>query len=170
MPLAQFLQSMRGRCRYCEQQAGVLQRDHPECRDTYQAGIQEMVSLVTKAATDHSFNETALRQSLSAIANRSRATDEDTERSLEEGFAQGVAQAMADGIITRDEEERLRAFRDRLALENSAADQGRAGRTGPGRGGPGRDGGQAGSHLRAERGRPPPGPHALHQAGRPGPG
>ena len=31
---------------------------------------------------------------------------------------------MADGIITRDEEERLRAFRDRLALENSAADQG----------------------------------------------
>ena len=31
---------------------------------------------------------------------------------------------MADGMITRDEEERLRAFRDRLALENSAADQG----------------------------------------------
>ena len=35
-----------------------------------------------------------------------------------------MAQAMADGIITRDKEERLRAFRDRLALENSAADQG----------------------------------------------
>ena len=33
---------------------------------------------------------------------------------------QGVAQAMADGIVTRAEEERLRAFRDRLALENSA--------------------------------------------------
>ena len=31
---------------------------------------------------------------------------------------------MADGIITRDEEERLRAFRDRLVLENSAVDQG----------------------------------------------
>ena len=35
-----------------------------------------------------------------------------------------MAQAMAEGIITRDEEERLRAFRDRLALENSAVDQG----------------------------------------------
>ena len=35
-----------------------------------------------------------------------------------------MAQAMADGILTRDEEERLRAFRDRLALENRAADQG----------------------------------------------
>jgi hypothetical protein len=83
-----------------------------------------MVSLVAQAATDHSFNEAVLRQSLSAIAQRSRATDEDIERALEEGFRQGIAQAMSDGIITRDEEERLRAFRDRLALENSAADQG----------------------------------------------
>ncbi len=58
-----------------------------------------------------------------SIANRSRAAGEDIDRALEEGFRQGVAQAMADGIITRDEEERLRAFRDRLALENSAADQ-----------------------------------------------
>ena len=87
-------------------------------------GVQEMVSLVTQAATDHSFNEAVLRQCLSAIANRSYATDEDLERALEEGFAQGVAQAMADGIVTRDEEERLRAFWDRLALENSAADHG----------------------------------------------
>ena len=71
-----------------------------------------------------SFNEAVLRQSPSAIANRSYATDEDIERALEEGFRQGVAQAMSDGIITRDQEERLRAFRDRLALENSAADQG----------------------------------------------
>ena len=31
---------------------------------------------------------------------------------------------MSDGIITRDKEQRLHAFRDRLALENSAADQG----------------------------------------------
>ena len=81
-----------------------------------------MVSLVAQAATDHSFNEAVLRQSLSAIAQRSRATDEDIEHALEEGFRQGIAQAMSDGIITHDEEERLRTFRDRLALENSAAD------------------------------------------------
>ena len=56
--------------------------------------------------------------------NRSHATGEDIERALEEGWKQGVAQAMTDGMITRDEEERLRAFRDRLALQNSAADQG----------------------------------------------
>ena len=117
-----LLQSLTGTCRYWGQQAGIFQRDHPKCRETHRAGWQEMVSLVAQAATDQSFNEAVLRQSLSAIAQRSRATGEDIERALEEGFRQGVAHAMSDGIITRDEEERLRAFRDRLALGNSAAD------------------------------------------------
>ena len=83
-----------------------------------------MVFLVAQAATDHSFNETALRQSLSDVAKHSHATEENVERALKEGWKLGVAQAMSDGIITRDEEERLRAFRDRLALENSTADPG----------------------------------------------
>ena len=105
MPLAQLLQSMRGRCRYCGQQAGVLQRDHQECQDIHQTSWQQMVSLVTQAAADHTFNEATLRQSLSAIAQRSHATDEDIEHALEAGWKQGVASAMSDGIITRDEED-----------------------------------------------------------------
>ena len=124
MPIAQILQSIKGQCRYCHQQAGVFQRDHPECQETHRSGWQEMVQLAAQAASAHTFNEAALRHTLQAIANRSRTTGEDIDRALEEGFQQGVAQAMADGIITRDEEERLRVFRDRLALENSAADQG----------------------------------------------
>ena len=107
-------------CRYCDQNAGFLRKQHGQCRDLHTSGYQEMVQLAAQAAMGHSFNETALRQSPSAIANRSRATGEDIECALEEGFRQGVAQAMADGILTRDEE-CLRTFRDRLALENSAA-------------------------------------------------
>ena len=124
MPIAQILQSLKGTCRFCRQQAGLLQRDHPECLRTHQAGWQEMIQIAAQAASAHTFNEAALRQTLGAIANRSRTTGEDIDRALEEGFRQGVASAMADGILTRDEEERLRAFRDRLALENSAADLG----------------------------------------------
>ena len=41
------------------------------------------------------------------------------EQSLEEGFAR----ALTDGILTRDEEDRLRAFRDHLALEDNATGQ-----------------------------------------------
>ena len=124
MPFAQILQSIKGQCRYCHQQAGFFHRNHQDCQETHRSGWQEMVQLAAQAASAHTFNEAALRQTLGAIAQRSRATGEDIDRALEEGFRQGVAQAMADGIITRDEEERLRAFRDRLALENSAADQG----------------------------------------------
>ena len=122
MPLAHLLLSIRGQCRYCCQQAGLLQRDHPECRQTHQSAWQEMVQLAAQAASAHTFNETALRQTLQVIANRSRATGEDIDQALEEGFAQGVAQALTDGILTREEEERLRAFRDNLTLEDNSAD------------------------------------------------
>ena len=123
MPLTKIIDSLSSTCRYCGQKAGMLcRRHHQDCEETHRTGWQEMVSLLTQAANAHTFNEAALRQTLQAIAQRSRATGEDIERALEEGFRQGVAQAMADGIITRDEEERLRAFRDRLAPENSAAD------------------------------------------------
>ena len=57
----------------------------------------------------HTFNEAALRQTLQAIGQRSRATGEDIDRALEEG-------------VPRVEEEHLRTFRDSLALEDSAAD------------------------------------------------
>ena len=80
-----------------------------------------MTQLADQAASAHTFNEAALRQALRAIAQRSRATGEDIDRALEEGFRQAVAQAMSDGILTR-QEERLRTFRDNLALENASAD------------------------------------------------
>ena len=121
MPLRQFFQSLNGTCRYCGQQAGIFHRNHQECQETHQSGWEEMIQLAAQAAA-HSFNKATLRQTLGAIAQRSRATGEDIDRALEEGFRQGVAHAMSDGILTRDEEERLRTFRDRLALENSAAD------------------------------------------------
>ena len=123
MPLTKLLQSLKGQCRYCGQQTGLLKRDHPECRQTHQAGFKEMVQLAAQAAAAHSFNEVALRQSLQAIAQRCYATDLDIEQALEEGFARGIAQALTDGIMIRDEENRLRAFRDHLALEDNAAGQ-----------------------------------------------
>ena len=122
MPLTKFIQSLKGSCRHCGQPAGLFQYRHSQCRQTHTAGIQEMVQLAAQAAAAHTFNEAALRQTLSDIAQCSRATGEDIDRVLEEGFQQGVTQAMSDGILTRQEEEQLRTFRDRLALEDSAGD------------------------------------------------
>ena len=104
-----------GTCRYCNQSAGFLRKQHGQCRDLHTAGIQEMTQLAAQAAGTSSFNETALRSTLQAIATRARATPEDISQAIAAGFAQGVNHAMQDGTLTAEEEANLRTFRDRMA-------------------------------------------------------
>ena len=73
-----------GMCRYCNQNAGFLRKQHRQCRDLRSTGIQEMTQLAAQAAGTTGFNETAHRSTLQAIAQRSRATGEDIDRALEE--------------------------------------------------------------------------------------
>ena len=116
-----------GACRYCGQNAGFLRKQHGECRDRHRAGIEEMVDLVAQSAGAATFNEAALRQTLNAIAARAHAGGDDVNAALATGWTRGISHAMADGIMTRDEETRLREFRDRMALEgNSETAQGEA--------------------------------------------
>ena len=116
-----------GACRYCGQDAGFLRKQHGECRDRHRAGIEEMVNLVAQSAGTDNFNETALRQTLNAIAARAYAGEDEINAAMAAGWARGISHAMADGILTRDEETRLREFRDRMALEgNSQTAEGEA--------------------------------------------
>ena len=102
-------------CRYCNQKASFLRRQHGQCRDLHTTGIQEMTQLAAQAAGTASFNETALRNTLGAIAARARATEDDISQAIADGWAQGVQHAMSDGILTQQEETDLRDFRDRMA-------------------------------------------------------
>ena len=104
-----------GACRFCQQPAGFLRKQHGQCRDLHTAGIQEMAQLSAQAAGTSSFNETALRQTLQAIANRARATEDDISQAIANGFSQDVNHAMQDGTLTAEEETSLRTFRDRMA-------------------------------------------------------
>ena len=74
-----------------------------------------MTQLAAQAAGTSSFNETALRSTLQAIATRARATPEDISQAIAAGWAQGVKHVMQDGTLTADEETNLRTFRDRMA-------------------------------------------------------
>ena len=104
-----------GTCHYCQQPAGFLRRQHGQCRDLHTTGVQEMTQLAAQAAGTAGFNETALRNTLEAIATRARATETDISQAIAAGFAQGVKHAMQDGTLTADEETNLRTFRDRMA-------------------------------------------------------
>ena len=123
MPLSNILKSAAGICPFCHQKAGILSREHSQCRRTHDAGFQEMTALAAKAAQDHTFNEKTLRLTLAGIARDSYGDGNTVNQALEEGWKQGVAHAMADGILTQGEETKLREFRDRLMLADSGADQ-----------------------------------------------
>ena len=73
-----------------------------------------MVQLAAQAAGTASFNETALRNTLQAIASRARATEDDISQAIADDWVQGVSHALSDGILTQEEEDNLRTFRERL--------------------------------------------------------
>ena len=123
MPLSSLLKSAVGTCPLCHQKVGIISREHPECHRAHQAGWHEMVQLAAQAAGSPDFDESHLRLTMSAVAKISYGNQDTVNQALEEGWKLGVDHSMADGIITQDEEARLREFRDQLALGTNAADQ-----------------------------------------------
>ena len=120
MSLSNLLKSAAGTCPFCHQRAGILSREHPECRRAFQAGWHEMVQLVADAAGSHEFNPNSLQVSLTEIARRSFGDASTVARALEEGWRRAVRKVAADGSITHEEEIRLRRFRDRMGLDRSS--------------------------------------------------
>ena len=82
-----------------------------------------MVELVADAVRFHAIHEKSLRLTLADIAKRSYGDGAIVNQALEEGWKQGMAHSMADGILTQAEEAKLREFRDQLALANSGTDR-----------------------------------------------
>ena len=121
MPLSNLLKSAAGTCPHCGQKAGIISREHSECRRTFQAGWDEMVQLAAQAAGSHEFNPNSLQVALTEIARRSFGDASTVARALEEGWRRAVRKAAADGSITHEEEIRLRRFRDRTGLNRSSA-------------------------------------------------
>ena len=124
MLLSSLLKSAAGTYPFCSQKAGILSREHSQCRRTFQAGWNEMVRLAGDAVKSHEFHANSLQVSLAEIARRSfgDVLHRTVARALEEGWRRAVQPcAAADGNITHEEEFRLRKFRDRLGLNRSSA-------------------------------------------------
>ena len=121
MPLSNLLKSVAGTCRFCRQQAGILSREHPQCRRSHQAGWNEMVHLAAEAAKSHEFHGNSLQVSLTVIARRSYGDASTVGRALEEGWRRAVRHAKADRSISHDEEIRLRRLRERLGLNSNSS-------------------------------------------------
>ena len=106
-----------GICKYCGQKPGFFRRSHKDCDYTYQAGRQRMVTLVAQAAGRSDFSEAALLDDLGAIAAGAYIDEDGIRAVIAEGWHQAVREGLADGILTQDEESRLREFREQFAIE-----------------------------------------------------
>ena len=81
-----------------------------------------MVQLAAQSAGSPDFDESHLRLTMSAVAKIPYGNEDTVNQALEEGWKLRVDHSMVDGIITQDEEARLREFRDQLALGSDTAD------------------------------------------------
>ena len=105
-----------GNCKYCCNKAGFMRSQHKECEKTHEAGWQRMVGLVAEAAGKPDFSEAALLDNLAAIAGSSFIDDDGIRAVIAEGWHQAVKEGLADGILTQEEEARLRDFRDQIRI------------------------------------------------------
>ena len=105
-----------GDCQHCGEKAGLFRSAHGECRSVHNAGWDEMVAVAARAAESPGFSQTQLRLDLLAIAQRSFYDGEGINAAIAEGWHCAVKSSLADGILTQEEEARLRDFRDRFAV------------------------------------------------------
>ena len=110
-----------GSCVHCGRPAGFLRRKHRQCDSAHQSGVSEMTALAEAAASTGAFDANALRQQLAAVAERAFAGEDHITAAIERGWERAVAESLSDGVLTREEEARLRDYRDRLALGQGAS-------------------------------------------------
>ena len=101
-----------GNCRHCGNKAGLLRRSHKDCENAHRTGHQQMVALVANAAGQSNFRESALLGDPEEIAADSYIDADGIRVAIAEGWHQAVREGLADGILTQDEEVRLRDFRE----------------------------------------------------------
>ena len=105
-----------GDCSYCGEPAGFLRRKHGACESRHSKGVAQMRSLVAEAAGAAQFDQSALRERLTTIGAECRASEADIDAAIAAGWTRAVVESLADGVLTRAEETRLRGFRDQMAL------------------------------------------------------
>ena len=111
-----------GDCVHCGESAGFLRRKHKRCETIHYEGLAEMEALALAAASGPEFNAEAVRQRLAEVGERTFAgEDHYVTAALERGWERAVAESLAKGALTQSEENRLRDFRDKLALGSGAA-------------------------------------------------
>ena len=105
-------------CKHCGKKAGFMRREHQECRELRNEGWNDMVEATVVEARRANFDAGRLRKQVEEIAARTYHTPEEINSAIAEGWHSAVAESLHDGIVTKEEEDRLREFRDNLSIQD----------------------------------------------------
>ena len=104
------------KCRHCGEDAGFLRRAHGPCERAHDEARAALVARVAEAALAPDLDADALRLELNDIAAAGRVDGDDVREALAEGWNEAAARGLDDASLSRDEEDRLHAFRAAFAL------------------------------------------------------
>ena len=104
-----------GDCTYCGKSAGILNKEHKECRHTFDAGSQHMTALVSSTILQGKPLDT-LESELEDIARSHFIDASQTRGYLIKGWELAAHLALDDHLLSKEEESRLVALQDRYSL------------------------------------------------------
>ncbi len=109
-----------GDCKYCGRDAGWFKSKHSACQRKVNEGWRQMVAIASESAGAGDLTPDLLRERLRAVADQAFVPAEYVDAAIAAGWGDAVASSLADGVLTRQEESRLREFRDEFALHGDA--------------------------------------------------
>ena len=110
-----------GICRLCGKDAGIMRKEHKECRKKHDAAIQSLPEYMA----EHLFST-----DISTVVNRvneqagiAYVQELELHEVYVRGWERSVEQAFEDGILSQDEEDKLKDLANRLSLNQDELDR-----------------------------------------------
>lgn len=98
-----------GKCKYCNQSAGFLKNKHKECEERYNNGKKDIIGLIETTIIETT-DYPNLKNDIEIISINSFIDKSETNDLISKGFDNVVEKFLDDGVLSKDEEERLNEF------------------------------------------------------------
>jgi len=103
------------KCKFCGQKAGFLSSYHKDCLDKHNIGINKILQVIEDTLTNE-IDFSNLAAHIQLIANSSFIRPEEINDLYADGFENAVDKFLDDGVLSNEEEEKIKNFIDQLNL------------------------------------------------------
>jgi len=111
-----------GNCVYCGKPAGFLRKKHKECKQCYEQGKHEIISLIGKVGSEGG-DLKHLKSSIEQIASSSYIDTPTMNELVLLGWEKAVDNVFDDGILTEEEETALSELKQYFSLSQQELDR-----------------------------------------------